>query len=262
MVVDAERLPSFAGKAAATVVRSQEASAFSRNVAQILERIEYRRCETGEDLEDIYRLRYHSYLGAGMIKPDASRRIQDEFDDAPNSYRFGVYYEGHLVSTLRLHHVTAEHPISPSMKVFKDVLMPRLRNGETFVDPSRFAADPEWSGALRVLPYVTLRLAMVACRYFNPSACLTAIKPEHATFYIRTLYAERVIDERDYPGLTVPVSLYQSPSPSAPDRVAARFPFFESTPMEQRMLFAPLHSGQPAQLTVLPTAKYIRAVAA
>lgn len=261
MVASVGRLRADAGAAASAVADVKESSAFSKNVAQLLERMEYRRCESGEDLEEIYRLRYNSYVAAGMIKPDAARRIHDEFDDTPNSYRFGVFYEGHLVSTLRLHHVTAEFPISPSVKVFSDVLMPRLAAGESFVDPSRFAADHEWSASLRVLPYVTLRLAMVACRYFNPSACLTAIKPEHATFYIRTLYAERVVEQRNYPGLTVPVSLYQSPSPEAPDKVATRFPFFESTPVEQRMLFAKRSPGQPARLTVLPTAKYHRAAA-
>jgi hypothetical protein len=112
-----------------------------------------------------------------------------------------------------------------------------------------------------VLPYITLRLAMVACRHFNPTACLTAIKPEHATFYLRTLYAEQVVEERQYPGLTVPVSLYQSVHPVAPDKVAARFPFMESTALEQRMLFEPRPLGQPAQLTVLPTAKYHKAAA-
>lgn len=257
----AARLRTYAGADVERTARNNEGSAFSRNVSQLLERVEYRRCETGEDLEDIYRLRYNSYVAAGMIKTDASRRIQDEFDESPNAFRFGVFYDGKLVSTLRLHHVTEEFPVSPSVKVFSDVLMPRLQRGESFVDPSRFAADHEWSSALRVLPYITLRLAMVACRYFNPAACLTAIKPEHATFYIRTLYAEQVVEERQYPGLTVPVSLYQSVHPAAPDKVAARFPFMESTPMEQRMLFEPRHLGQPAQLTVLPTAKYHKAAA-
>lgn len=234
-----------------------EMSPFARNVAQLLEHVEYRRCESGEDLDDVYRLRYESYLAAGLIGEKADRRIVDEFDGTPNAYTFGVYYDGYLVSTIRLHHITADCPIGPSMKVFDDVLMPRLHAGESFVDPSRFAADAEWSTTLRVLPYLTLRLAQVGCRYFNPTACLTTIREEHAAFYTRILYAEPIVGARSYPGLTVSGLLYQSRYPEACDKVAQRFPFFESTPMEQRMLFERRH-GELAPLTILPTAKYLR----
>jgi hypothetical protein len=237
-----------------------EMSAFSRHVSELLEHVEYRRCESGEDLEDIYRLRYESYLSAGLIHPEPGHKIVDEFDEMPNAYTFGVYFDGFLISTIRLHHVTAACPIGPSMKIFGDVLQPRLDAGETFVDPSRFAANPEWAASLRVVPYLTLRLAHVACRYFEPSACLTTIREEHAAFYTRILYAEHVMGGRNYPGLTVVGHLYQSPYPDAPNKVAARFPFFESTPMEQRMLFE-RREGELAPLTILPTAKYLKAAA-
>ena len=78
-----------------------EVSSFTRSVLNLLERVEYRFCDRGEDLEAIYRLRYKSYLKAGMLKPNATRMVTDSFDDLPNSYRFGVFYDGHLVSTLQ-----------------------------------------------------------------------------------------------------------------------------------------------------------------
>lgn len=249
------------GAEADMAVRDNGSSAFFRNVAKLLERIEYRRCETGEDLEDIYRLRYNSYVAAGMIKSDASRRIQDEFDESANAFRFGVFYDGNLVSTLRLHHVTAACPVSPSVKVFSDVLTPRLQRGESFIDPSRFAADHEWSSTLRVVPYVTLRLAIIACRYFKPTACLTAIKEEHSAFYNRIFRSEPATLPRQYPGLTVPVNLMQSKCSDNMEATIRRFPFFDSTPMEQRMLFSRVPKGKPASLTVIPTAKYSRAAA-
>jgi hypothetical protein len=227
----------------------------------VLEKVEYRFCDSGEDLEAIYRLRYESYLNVGMVKPNAARMVTDSFDDLPNSYRFGVFYDGQLVSTLRLHHVSAVHPLSPSTEVFGDVLMPRIASGETFVDPSRFAADLEMSSSLKVLPYVTLRLAMVASRYFKPNACLTAIKEEHAAFYKRVFAAESVVEARTYPGLTVPVYLYQSRTPEAVDQAERRFPFFKSSAFERRLLFQRPKHGEPAPLTVLPTAKYSLAAA-
>ena len=223
--------------------------------------VEYRLCDAGEDLEAIYRLRYESYLKAGMLKSNAARMVTDSFDDLPNSYRFGIFHDGRLVSTIRLHAVNAAYPLSPSTEVFGDVLMPRVASGESFVDPSRFAADPEASSTLKVLPYVTLRLAMVASRYFKPNACLTAIKEEHSAFYKRVFAAEPIVEARLYPGLTVPVYLYQSRTPEAVGQAEQRFPFFKSTAFERRLLFQRPSHGEPAPLTVLPTAKYSLAAA-
>ena len=237
--------------------RHAEVPPFSRTVVSIMDRVEYRLCESGEDLEAIYRLRYDSYLQAGMLKANALRMVTDRFDDLPNSFRFAVFFEGHLVSTLRLHYVSAKYPLSPSTEVFSDVLAPRLAAGETFVDPSRFAADSEWAASLRVLPYVTLRLAMVASRFFQPDACLTAIKEEHAGFYKRVFDAEAVVEARTYPGLTVPVYLYQSRTPAAVDQAEQRFPFFKSTPLEQRMLFQRPKQKELGPLTILPSARYL-----
>jgi hypothetical protein len=233
------------------------ASTFTRNVLAIMDRIEYRLCDSGEDLEAIYRLRYQAYLQAGMIDANPSRVVKDHFDDLPNSYRYGVYFEGNLVSTLRLHYVSAKYPTSPSTEVFGDVLMPRLAAGETFVDPSRFAADAEWAASLRVLPFITLRLAMVASRFFKPTACLTAIKEEHSGFYKRVFNAEAVVEARTYPGLTIPVYLYQSRTPEAVDQAEERFPFFKSTPLEQRMLFRRSNQEELAPLTIIPSARHL-----
>jgi hypothetical protein len=233
------------------------ATVFARHVLEIMENIEYRLCESGEDLENIFRLRYNSYLAVGMIGPNDTRMIVDTYDDMQNAFNYGVFYDGNLVSTIRLQHVTAEFPRSPSVTVFGDVLEPRLAAGETFIDPGRLAADLEWSSTLRVLPYITSRLAMLASQYFNVSACLQAIKAEHAAFYRRVHAAEPLVQARDYPGLTCPVDLWQSPCPLMWEQGMKRFAFFRSTPMEERLLFTKSGAGYRAPLTVLPTAKYL-----
>ncbi|MDH6233619.1 hypothetical protein M2281_004230 [Mesorhizobium soli] len=231
-------------------------SPFARNIFSLLERIEYRVCDGGEDLEAIYRLRYNSYLDVGMVKPDASRMVADKYDEMPNSYRFGVFFEGNLVSTIRLHYASPEFPVAPSTEVFADELQPRVAAGESFIDPSRFAADLQWSSQLRVLPYITLRLAVVACKYFNPTFCLTAVKEEHAAFYQRIFRSVQAAEPRMYPGLTMPVHLYQSRCSDNMEDTIQRFPFFRSTAFEQRMLFQRPAMGEVAPLTILPTAKY------
>lgn len=232
-------------------------TAFSRNVLGIMEDIEYRLCESGEDLEDIFRLRYNSYLATGLLGANTSHMIVDSYDDMPNSYNYGVYYEGNLVSTIRLQHVTREFPNSPSIKLFHDVLEPRIAAGETFIDPGRLAADLEWSSTLKVLPYITSRLAMLACHYFNVSACLQTIRGEHAAFYKRVHAAEPLVQGREYPGLNCLADLWQSPCPLMWEQGMARFAFFRSTPLEERMLFTRSHGTYKAPLTILPSARYL-----
>lgn len=232
-------------------------SSFTDNIFSILERTEYRRCETGDDLEQIYRLRYKSYRMVDMVPENRDRTVQDELDDLPNSHRFGVYIDGTLVSTLRIHHVTAAMPKSASMSVYSDLLTPLLEAGQSFVDPSRFAADPEWSRAYPQIPYITLRLAGMACFHFDAPYCLSTVRPEHSAFYRRIYESHQIGDLRAYPGLNYQVVLYRADVDAIRDRSFQRFPFFRSTPMEQRMMFGRPPEGELAPLTILPTAKYM-----
>ena len=68
----------------------------------------------------------------------------------------------------------------------------------------------------------------------------------------------QVAPPRTYPGLTVPVHLYESRCADNMQVTLDRFPFFYSTQFEQRMLFSKTRQGEPAPLTILPTAKYFR----
>ncbi|MBI1622462.1 N-acyl amino acid synthase FeeM domain-containing protein [Aquamicrobium zhengzhouense] len=231
-------------------------SAFVANIFSALERTEYRRCESGEDLEDIYRLRYKAYRRTEMVGDNQHSQIYDDLDDQQNCHRFGVYIDGVLVSTLRLHHVSAEAARSPSTIVYPDILMPRVDAGETFIDPSRFAADPDWTKAFPQIPYITLRLAGMACMHFATPYCLSTIRPDHGGFYRRIYHSEQIGALRDYPGLNYQVVLYQADVNAIRTRSFARFPFFRSTPMEQRLMFGETMPGEPRPLTILPTAQY------
>ncbi|NGN44009.1 hypothetical protein G6N74_23360 [Mesorhizobium sp. CGMCC 1.15528] len=235
-----------------------EMSTFARHVSALLERTEYRCCDKGEDLEDIYRLRYKSYRLSDMVPENPDHIIHDELDEAPNCYKFGVYVDGELISTLRIHHVCEATPQSPSNTVYGDILRPMLASGASFIDPSRFAADPDWSRVFPQIPYLTLRLAGMACFHFKAPYCLSTIREEHAGFYKRIYRSEQIGETRNYPGLNYQVVLYRADVAAIRERSFNRYPFFKSTAMEQRMLFAkPLH-GELGPLTILPTAKYFR----
>lgn len=235
-------------------------STFIRNVEGLLAHTEYRRCDKGEDLEDIYRLRYKAYRSNDMVPENQAHTIHDDLDETPNVHRFGVYVDQQLVSTLRIHHVTRETPWSTSTKAFGEIVYPMLDAGETFVCLSRFASDFEWSGSHRQLPFVVLRLAPMACFYFNASYGLSTVRDDHAGFYRRIFDSEQISTSRSYPGVFNQVVLYRTNAHSRENkqRFFSRFPFFKSTAMEQRLLFSRPAEGELAPLTILPTAKYYR----
>jgi hypothetical protein len=234
-------------------------SAFARNVEALLERTEYRRCDKGEDLEDIYRLRYAAYKLNDLVPENPKHIVHDDFDDLPNCHRFGIYIDGHLVSTIRIHSVSAEMPYSPTMSVYPDILQKRLEAGDRFIDPSRFAADHEWSRIYPQVPYLTLRLAGMACFHFNAPYCISMIREDHAAFYKRVYQSRPIGDARPYGGvINCFALLYQADVMAIKEQTYSRFPFFRSTTMEQRLMFGKPPEGELAPLTILPTAKYFR----
>ena len=236
-------------------------SSFTRKVEALLERTEYRRCDKGEDLEDIYRLRYKAYRSNDMVPDRLDSMIHDELDETPNVYRFGIYIDQQLMSTLRIHHASAAMPWSTSTKAFGDVVYPMLEAGNTFVCPSRFASDPEFTRVYPHLAYVTTRLASMACYHFSARFGLSTVREYHAGFYRRIYYSERISEPRSYPGVYNRVVLYRTDAHLNRARFFSRFPFFRSTPMEQRLLFGAPITGELAPLTILPTAKYYREAA-
>lgn len=236
-------------------------SAFADNVASLLERVEYRRCEKGEDLEAIYRLRYKAYRTNGFVAESPDRMTTDAFDDTPNSYRFGVWVDDTLVSTVRIHHVTPQQPHSPILGAFRDILEPRLARGETFVNPTLLAADPYYATIYRALPYVTLRIAVLANSYFDTTSCTCVIREEHTAFYRRVFGSAQVGEPRAYPPFSVPVMLYDSTCAINMKPTLDRFPFFRSTALERRLLFGRAAMGEVGSLTILPTARYMKKAA-
>lgn len=236
-------------------------SALTDSVMRLLEHVEYRLVIGGEDLEEIYRLRYESYLQSGMCGPIASRMFEDRWDDLPNSYRFGVYYDGRLVSTLRLHYISSEYPCSPSVDAYPEVLLDRLARGETFIDGTRFATDPYGAPAPGVLPFLVLRLGMVASSYFRQTAVLTPVKLEHSRYYERIFNAKQRTEAKLFPGVIAPIALFEIPCGENLRLTLERFPFFKSTPMEQRLMFANPVVNRLVPRSIVPTAKYLREAA-
>lgn len=249
------------GKGVAPEAGAHAGSALNRSIMQLLEHVEYRLVTGGEDLEEIYRLRYQSYLRAGIATPNDSGLFEDRWDNLPNSYRFGVYCYERLVSTLRLHYVSREHPYSPSMDGYPEILKHRVERGETFIEGTRFATDPDSAPAPGMLPFLTLRLGMVASCYFGQTSVLIPVKIEHAAYYARIFNANQIAEGKAFPGVLVQGALFEIPCGENLRLTLDRFPFFKSTPTEQRLMFSNPAINPLTPQTIVPTAKYLREAA-
>lgn len=229
---------------------------FERGI-ELLDRVDYHLAETDADKDEIYRLRYRAYLQEGAILPNRDHKISDRFDDLPNSWIFGVRLDGELVSSLRISVASPEHPLTPSVEVFPELLKPELAKGKVMVDPTRFVAEPARANKFPELPYMTLRLAYVACQYFNADIGLASVRAEHQAFY-RRIFLHTLAPPRDYPGLIKPISLMAIDFPDQRGRVFARFPHLRSSYFERRMLFERRH-GRDSSVVRLPERTFERA---
>jgi hypothetical protein len=205
--------------------------------AGLFDRVDYRPIETAEEKDSLYLMRYRAYLHGGLILPSESQRVSDHYDDAPNAWTFGIYVDGELCSSLRLHVLTSEWRTSYATELFGDILHPRLDQGEVFIDPARFVADPEKAQRFPELPYLTLRLAYLACEYFNANTGLALVRAEHQAFYRRIFLHETIADPRSFPNVTKKVALMASGFRTLREQVLARFPIMRSSAFERRMLF-------------------------
>jgi hypothetical protein len=203
--------------------------------SELLDRVDYRIAETDAEKEAIYNLRYRAYLNEGAIEPRAEQRLTDRFDEAPNSWVFGVFVDGRLASSLRISVATPDYPDSPAVDAFPDILKPELARGKIIVDPNRFVAEP--TQKLPHLPYMTLRLAYVACSYFNADIGTATARAEHQAFYRRVFMHQPLCPPRPYPTLTKPLALMAVDFRAMREKVFARYPYFRSSYFERRMLF-------------------------
>jgi len=212
-------------------------SSFSDRIARLSDRIDYRLADSDERREAIFRLRYQAYIRDGTISPNASRTFSDRYDETSNVYLLGLYIDDELASSIRLHVPSREHPDSPSLEVFADVLQPELDAGKVIIDATCFVADENIARLHRGLPYATLRLCMLAARYFSADHLLAAVRTEHQAFYRRAFNYQLICEPRPYPLLAKPLGLMTVHYPSEADQIGRRYPFFRSPLFERRMLF-------------------------
>lgn len=213
-------------------------SNFAIRLLELLQKFDYRIAQSNADKEEIYRLRYNSYLREGAINSNSSALFNDVYDEFDNCWILGIYLGDKLASSLRLHVISPQCPTGPAMDVFPDIVGPMIHDqGLTLIDPTRFVADFEVAEEYPEIPFLTLRTVFMAVDYFKAEISLATVRKEHAAFYHRVFASEVLSEPRPYPSLKTPIALLGMDVENVRNKVVSRYPVFESSFTERRTIF-------------------------
>ena len=227
-------------------------SDFATKLLGYLQKVDYRVANTNLERNTIYRLRYDAYLREEAIKPNPSKMFHDEYDDYENCWIFGVFIDEKLVSSIRCHVISPEFPKGPAYDVFPDIVRPMIHDeGLTVVDPTRFVVDEDAAVEYPEIPFLALRTACMTYDYNDADYCLATVRKEHAAFYRRVFRAEMVCEPRPYPSLNAPICLMKTNVASFRNELLRRYPIFESSLTERRMIFDQPNSVEAEKSAVL-----------
>jgi len=182
------------------LLEQHEASAFAARVARLLERVEYRRADSSQDKEAIFRMRYEAYAREGFIEPNGSGLFTDADDECPNAWLIAVFIDGALASSIRLHIASRPDQFLPVSKGFPDIIMPRLEAGDLIIDASRQTSRIEFTRTYPFLPYITMRSAFIAEDHLGGDFITAACRPEYraAEIFIPVENPAREADARRF----------------------------------------------------------------
>jgi len=224
---------------------------FASKLLSYLQEADYRVAVSAKDRNEVFKLRYDAYIREESIKPNNSGMFHDAYDDMDNCWIFGIYLNDKLASSIRFHVISPEIRKGPALDVFPDIIGPMLDEGQVLIDPTRFVADPVAAKEYPEIPFMTLRVACMAYEYFNADSVLATVRKEHQAFYRRVFNAKIMCDPRPYPALAKPISLLSANVRGVREKLARRYPIFESSLTERRLTFSQKEM-LPANNQVIP----------
>ena len=226
-------------------------SSFADRIFRLLERTEYRRADSLQDKQAIYRMRAAAYTRAGSIEARPSGLFHDPFDELDNVWMIGVYLDGELASALRLHVSASPRVVTPVGVAFPDVIDPLLGEGRLVIDATRFVAKLEIARQLSEIPYLTLRPVFSAEAHFRADYITAACLDEHQAFYRRAFRGAAWSSPRPDPDFKKPMALIGHDCAALRHAIYQRYPFYRSTEAEQMRLFARSSNGADDMLAAI-----------
>jgi hypothetical protein len=219
-------------------MQREEASAFSMRVEDLLNRVQYRRADNARDKEAIFRLRHESYTRGGYIKPNPTGCFTDPDDETPNAWLIGVFIDGVLASSIRLHIASRPEHFLPVARGFPDIIGPRLAAGDLIIDASRQTSRLEFARTYPFLTYITMRTVFIAEDHFDGDFVTAACRPEYQGAFRRLCGFVNWCAPRPYPPLAHKQALMGYDCRANHVVTRERYTFVPSTRALQRELFS------------------------
>jgi len=204
----------------------------------VLDRVEYKRVDKAEDKKAIFRARYEAYRRDESIPPNEAGMFSDPYDETPNVWLIGVYIDGVMASTIRLHVASRPQHVLPIIDAFPDKVLPLLERGFVVIDVSRQTSRVEFVRAYPFLTLLTMRAAFIAEDYFDADYITAACKPEYQAPFRRLSGCVNWAPIRPYPRLAKPVLLMGHDCKANQHLMRERYAYRDTTPELQRSLFS------------------------
>lgn len=216
-------------------------SRLSTEIERHMPNVEFRRIRAEEDYRQVIDLRRRAYgerdmLASGMVPPSF-----DKYDLLENTQCFGLFLEGSLVSSMRLHHMCASTPWGPSLEMFPDSpLKHEIFESRGLIEGARFCIGMEPVSVPRnVLRFLTLRLVFMAAQHFHASYNISVTRVEHGSFYRRYFGSERWDEATTtLSWFKHPLALFSCDMDRNEALIETRMPFMKSSFEERAALFS------------------------
>lgn len=227
----------------------------AKYVLSFLDDVSYRLMTSEEDLDQVFRLRHDAYKAAQHIEGTDDGKWTDPSDNCPSASIVGVFVDGELAASVRLHSLKDLHARSSAIQAFPDLLEPRFKAGRSFTDTNRLCCDVKLLNKCKALPLATMRVTGMHGYFFDSDYSLAAVRDQHEAFYKRILGAKRWNEGDGIPfnGTTMTVHLLAASLYDIRIRCYQDRQYFFSTDAERRALFGRENRAE----NVRPTARQV-----
>jgi hypothetical protein len=151
-----------------------------------LDRCTYRAMTSPEDIEALSEMRWKNYMEGQTLKNE--RMTVDEFEDGkdslPTARTVGLYVDGRLASSMRIHAVNAEHGNTCVIDVHRERIETEIAKGMRFVYANRWISDPEFSNTMPLI-VATTRITCLAAEYHRADRLISLSRENHVKTYVR-----------------------------------------------------------------------------
>ena len=214
---------------------------FSDRVLKFMERVEHRVATTDCERREAFRLRYEAYVRNALMAPGPDRRLFDaRYDNSENAWITMTFVDGELAGSLRVNVGVGVDADLPSLRVYPDVVTPRLKAGQVVVEYTRLAAKLSVSIAHPELAYVIMRPGYMAAEHFDADLAIATPRLEHMAFYRHVFGVQYNGASHANILASLPSSDAWEPNFASPERTSRRaIPSTNPQPIEREALFGP-----------------------